>query len=114
VLIEYSDSITTPVPPASVAHINMYIDGGNLLRCATATRIVTTRSTHQERGGEPHSYSRIMSEDSDTSYEINLPTGACPSFIGNVSSRGRTPATRHHFSMREAAFANAGRTRSYM
>jgi hypothetical protein len=71
----------------------MYIDGGNLF---------TLRYSYSHRAHEGHTvksrakenrilYNRIMSEDADTGYEIDLPNGGLSFIIGNLIQQGSNP-----------------------
>jgi len=92
VLIEYSEfDHNGQCPPGGFgcAH-NMYIDGGNLFTLRYSyTHRAHEGHTVKSRAKENHIlYNRIMSEDSDTSYEINLPNGGLSFIIGNVIQQG--------------------------
>jgi len=94
VLIEYSEfDHNGQCPPTFGCAHNMYIDGGNLFTLRYSyTHRAHEGHTVKSRAKENHIlYNRIMSEESDTSYEINLPNGGLSFIIGNLIQQGSNP-----------------------
>ena len=91
VLIEYSEfDHNGQCPPGFGCAHNMYIDSGNLFTLRYSyTHRAHEGHTVKSRAKENHIlYNRIMSEESDTSYEINLPNGGRSFIIGNLIQQG--------------------------
>jgi hypothetical protein len=91
VLIEYSEfDHNGQCPPNFGCAHNMYIDGGNLFTLRYSyTHRAHEGHTVKSRAKENHIlYNRIMSEEGDTSYEINLPNGGLSFIIGNLIQQG--------------------------
>jgi len=91
VLIEYSEfDHNGQCPPTNDCSHNIYIDGGT---------VFTMRYSYSHRAHEGHTvksramenhilYNRIMDEDGDASYEIDLPNGGRSFIIGNLIQQG--------------------------